>query len=143
MRQSVASLDEVAMSAMGFDRVTIATFRNIVRIVGKATDTATVPDIAADVDTTTTAVTTLQLLTVALQLAVKELEAEGADLPLPAPDRALQRRADELQAELERVTVDNARLARSVEELQAGQQQIGIEQNRISRRITDLENGVN
>lgn len=50
MRQEIAQFDEVSLYAFGLDRVTVQTLRNIVRIVGTATDSVTLPDVAAQVE---------------------------------------------------------------------------------------------
>lgn len=50
MRNEIAQFDEVSLYAFGLDRVTVQTLRNIVRIVGTATNSVTLPDVAAQVE---------------------------------------------------------------------------------------------
>lgn len=119
---SITKLNARTLYALGFDKVSVEALLNMARVVGPSTTAPTVEEVAVDTDTTSVAVTNLQLVVAAVQLVLRELEAEDAKLPLPAPDHALHQRIGTLEAALENVSAEN---------------------NKLSRRVADLENGVN
>lgn len=111
MRNDIAQFDEVSLYAFGLDRVTVQTLRNIVRIVGTATQGPTIPEVAEQAGGAAADVVILRAL-------VEAIEAEAGN-PQPT-DNALLRRLAEIEAQLESVMTENTRLTRRVAELETG-----------------------
>lgn len=128
------------MYALGFDRVTVQAFAHILKAVGKATDGATLPDVAAGGEETAVTLASLQIIVTALRALVGSIEVDQTDLPLS--NNATQRRLADLQADLERATVASGSMQRAITELQEQMQTIAITNNKQSQRIAELENGV-
>lgn len=138
--RDIASLNEPAMYALGFDRVTVQAFAHILKAVGKATDGATLPDVAAGAEEGAVTLASLQIIVASLQALVGSIEVDRTDLPLS--DNATQRRLADMQMELERTTMASSSAQRAIAELQEQMQAITITNTKLSQRIAELENGV-
>lgn len=138
--RDIASLNEPAMYALGFDRVTVQAFSHILKAVGKATDGPTLPDVAAGGEEGAITLASLQIIVASLQVLVGSIEADQTNLP--PSDNATQRRLADMQAELERASVDMGSLMRAMADMQIAIDGIGVENTKLSQRIAELENGV-
>lgn len=114
--RDLARLDEPAMFALGFDRVTVKAFAQILEAVQ-----TTLPEVVDQGGTTVITVNSLQLLVDGALARLALAEAELDDAPAP-PDAALLRRIAELEAQIDTILLDY---------------------NKITRRVAELENGVN
>lgn len=116
MARDLAKLDEPAMFALGFDRVTVKAFTQILEAVQ-----GTLPEVVAESGSTVVTLSSLQLVVDGTIARLSMAEAELDDAP-PPPDAALLRRLAELEARTDAVLIDY---------------------NKLSCRVAELENGVN
>lgn len=138
--RDIANLNEPAMYALGFDRTTVQAFAHILKAVGRATDGATLPEVAAGAEQGAVTLASLQIIVASLRALVGSIDVDRADLPLS--DNATQRRLADMQAELERASVDIGSLLRALGEMQAELDTVRLDYNNLSRRLAELENGV-
>lgn len=136
-RAEIAQFDEVSLYAFGLDRVTVQTLRNIVRIVGTATQGATVPEVAEQVGETAVLAESTAADVVIVQALVDALEADRLDVA--APDNAIARRLADIEAALEHANLATGNLMRALSELQADHERTTVEHQQLTRRVAELE----
>lgn len=138
---TIARINESALLNAGIDRQTVLALRHFLRQVGDRLGEATLPDVAAATDALNPVISGLQLADAAIRAATAILEVEQTNLP--APDRALCRLIEDLQAALQEQSISRDALARQVDALGAELQEARTTNNALSRRLDDLENRVN
>ena len=113
-----AKLNESSLLALGMDKVTVDLLRHVVAQTGDQVGAPTLPQVAAQADTFGPIVANLGIQVTALQSAVRANEGELVNVP--KSNNELVRRLDEIQADMQGMTVNLRRLESRIEQLENG-----------------------